>query len=1103
MKKSKLKIPMIILIAAILIGTGGYIAYSYMASNKFTPDISDVREAKANKIDFTDQTENVGNSSKNDEGTDNVTDGNGENSLSDNKSSNRGIYIDSRSSRILISQNGAASGAVGINGIINGITRIPSNDSSNSANQGNGSTGGVSADGDDNVIFPALNPLTEPKKSTPKDAYDSLGIPIPEYKANDPDNNSRIMTLDVSLAYNDMFDNSEISIYDGEILTQENLLCRVYAYASDGTTAYRIKELSNNFYIKDYPKKAYNNFSATFCFRTTSLSPWQEVTLTIPTVPRKLLLITYQNGIYANATQRYSDLYPDYNEKINLYKYYYILGDNGTKIDRLFRGWSETENGTPIGETYTAQKSGLIYLYPTGFTPLPKGITAQIKERMLSYELEFLQTIVDCDSKITALDVPKYISFIQFSKLNTFDEINLSETVKYFDFENTSGERTVEVKKRYSVNKNNPYFTSVDGMLLSKDKSVIYDIPSSVKSADIPKTVTEINLSAFNTNLKEIILHGENVPSVNLSAINNAVIYVPKEAYLDYLSAYGSSLGTNELLPDGNSVPEYIYIGGAILSDYGKTLYSIDENALGTVIVPSSVENVASGATDSNKNIDTIIFDKNLKHLEENAINTDCISRVFILSENAIDVENGAFYSASGENEALSDGISVCVQKSAYDNTLSIWSEFYDDIVIKAVLRPDSLSLENENDFELLSTNRGSIILDAPKDLDEFNSSTLTKSIYEISSRAFKGSDKLRYVDLGESVKIIGAEAFAECKNLEGVYSTSTDEINVKNKALYNDKKLKYGVFNALYGNFADDFQNINIQVFFAPYNTYGYGADKVIDYFSYFVDYNSDGYKIESINENERIIYAWCDYVSSTGAGYVLCAATTGVSGKITLPESTRMIQDYAFANCKNEFELENYEDLELISSYSFVGSGLSGDYDFTNLHFVLEGGFASCRYLKNIKFPVLQMGTNIMLADCTSLETVEFGSTLESIWSGSLSGCDKLQKIVFSSKEPISLEGVFGYDFTFAGEASPDEVSFKIILSGEANAEEYIKEWRCTLLGWPLEYIDMISDEELARGEENARKYLGVYKKRTKSIPTAVPDEKSQGKTEEEQWL
>ena len=99
--------------------------------------------------------------------------------------------------------------------------------------------------------------------------------------------------------------------------------------------------------------------------------------------------------------------------------------------------------------------------------------------------------------------------------------------------------------------------------------------------------------------------------------------------------------------------------------------------------------------------------------------------------------------------------------------------------------------------------------------------------------------------------------------------------------------------------------------------------------------------------------------------------------------------------------------------------------------------------------------------------------------------------------------MEGVFGYDFTFAGEASPDEVSFKIILSGEANAEEYIKEWRCTLLGWPLEYIDMISDEELARGEENARKYLGVYKKRTKSIPTAVPDEKSQGKTEEEQWL
>ena len=186
MKKSKLKIPMIILIAAVLIGMGGYITYSYMTSNKFTPDISDVKEAKTNEIDFIDQAESVGNGDKNDENTDNVTDDKGIDSLSDSKNNNRGIYIDSRSGRILISQNGAASGAVGINGIINGITRVPSNDSSNGANQGNGSTGGVSADGDDNVIFPALNPLTEPKKSTPKDAYDSLSIPIPEYKANDP-----------------------------------------------------------------------------------------------------------------------------------------------------------------------------------------------------------------------------------------------------------------------------------------------------------------------------------------------------------------------------------------------------------------------------------------------------------------------------------------------------------------------------------------------------------------------------------------------------------------------------------------------------------------------------------------------------------------------------------------------------------------------------------------------------------------------------------------------------------------------------------------------------------------------------------------------------
>lgn len=1105
MTKKRLKILCAALIATVLFASSAYVAYSYFISDKFNPDVSDVAEIKTNEIDFSDKTENVNESSPdNTESANNLTDDKTDYDLGENESG-RGIYIDSRSDRFLVSRGGTASSVRGINGIINGIVQIPSNNTNQNTNNSGGSgsasgSGGISADGDSNVIFPALGSLREPAKSNPADAYDSLGIPIPDYRANDPDNNARLMTLEVSLAYEDMFDNKEISIYEGELLTQQNILCRVYAYAIENGNYYRIRELSNNFYIKDFPERAYNNFKATFCFRTTSLSEWQEITLTIPTVPRKLLLVTYQDGLYANATDKYSDLYPEFNECLNLYKYYYILGENGTEINRLFRGWSESKNGAPIGEEYTVTKDGLIYLYPTGFTSVPSGMKAQIQARMFGKNLEYLQTLTACDSKISRLDVPKYISFIQFSEPSSFDEIHLSSTVKYIGFCNTNNQRTLRVKNSYTADESNPYFTVVGKMLLSKDESIVYDIPSSVKSATIPNTVKQINLSEYNSELKELRLSSREVPSINLSCVNDVTIYVPREYYFDYLNALGSSLGTNRLLPNDNSLPEYIFANGAILSDYGKTLYSIDKNAIGTIIVPSSVENVASGATDNNPNIDTIIFDKNLKHLESNAINTDCIKRVFMLGDNAVDIESGAFSCTSG-GESDFDGLSVFVQQSAYDGSLKNLSSNLGEETAKAILCSDSLSFESENGFSLLNTQSGSIILNAPKDLKNFDSNDLSKPVVEIGSCAFKGSDRLRYVNLSSSVKTVSVQAFAECKKLEGIYSGSRDSITVKSKALYNDTGLKYGVFNALYGNFDDDFQNINVQLFFAPYNTYGYGSDSMVDYFAYFVDYDSSGYNIVDMGSDEHIVYAWCDFISSTGPGYVVCAATTGISGKITLPDDTRLIQDYAFANCSNKFELENYDDIELVSSYSFANSGLSGDYDFTNLHFILEGGFSGCKYLKSVKLPVIKMASNIVMAGCSSLEEVEFGDEFEALCYGSFSGCDKLKTITFSSKEPIELEGSFGADFKFADEESPDTASFKIKLVGQANAEEYIKQWRCTLLGWPLEFIDIISDEELDRGEIIARKYLGIYD--ASDDEAQAYDTTPQSKTKEKQWL
>lgn len=475
----------------------------------------------------------------------------------------------------------------------NRLTDGTSGNSSGSGNKGNGGNSGNNGNEDDDapatVIKPTIDHVKEPTKDTAKDAWDDMGWSLPSYDKDNADNATKTLNLHIEVATDDIM-NAQVRFYKGEVLTKENILKQVNAYAlpidDDGSynywSGYKLREFNDNFYVKDYPEKAYNNFTATFCFRATSISPWQEETVSFPIVDRKLVVLTYQDGVFANFNDTVKKLFPEENEKIDLLNYYGSFFKEGEELSMLFRGFSDTLDGEPLSNIFVCEKEGITFLYPAGYVELD---TSKYKARMetridnIMAGIEYLQTLYDYTGTSSTLKVPQYIYQLKFDNLRSFDRVVIPDTLKVFSLVNADGKKTLDVKNEYIVNKNNPYYSTLNGMLTSKEQDKIYAIPSNMTKLTFDESIKSITISQ-NSHIKEIRL-SSSIPEMDIENLNGAKIYVPANAYFDYLNAWGGRLGNNELLNEDESKSPYVYSNGAVYSQDMKTLYSITSDASG------------------------------------------------------------------------------------------------------------------------------------------------------------------------------------------------------------------------------------------------------------------------------------------------------------------------------------------------------------------------------------------------------------------------------------------------------------------------------------------------------------------------------------------
>ncbi|MBQ7333552.1 MAG: leucine-rich repeat domain-containing protein, partial [Clostridia bacterium] len=197
-----------------------------------------------------------------------------------------------------------------------------------------------------------------------------------------------------------------------------------------------------------------------------------------------------------------------------------------------------------------------------------------------------------------------------------------------------------------------------------------------------------------------------------------------------------------------------------------------------------------------------------------------------------------------------------------------------------------------------------------------------------------------------------------------------------------------------------------------------------------------------------------------------------------VKIPAFTKLIKDYAFAECQNLTDVEIEGNLESIGNSAFFGTAIREIALPDSLNSIGESAFAYCGLLKEIAIPesvtvisgslfekcvsltrvsfsdgVTSIGEEAF-SECSSLEDVNLGENLVKIGKRAFYNCSRVKELSISrSVAEIGAEALYGCEalekitvtsqnarYTSEGGALADRVSKEVILMpSKSDVTEY----------------------------------------------------------------
>ena len=756
-----------------------------------------------------------------------------------------------------------------------------------------------------------------------------------------------------------------------------------------------------------------------------------------------------------------SDKFPSVGSRINLFYYQKALLEKSMettdKLEKLFPGWLENDQIVPFSYPVSSgrhvlEPASLVdydsSLYDVRLASYYVDANYQVQDSAFDDSMQCsLQTLMDYgdtleSQSVDRLVVPQYVQAVELVRL--FGKIEVKELVlpSSVIYVNTKDPDTLAVRENYVVDSANPKYTSQDGILFSKDMTQLLAVPTERETLEIPASVKSVTLPGSNC-LTKLVFQGTDpnvLPEVNFEDLAKESKLVVKPEILDrFLQKNRTVIENRGFQVSDTEQPDVIYTvkNGMVLrndSSLSGLMPSEDE----VLYLPNGIEKIDSDALQGQNHLNTIVMP----------------------ADGTVVQSDGALF------EKYTIKNVICYNQDQVN-------------AIRAVA-PEGITIQTcskKNGYTYFVTEENTaVLLSAPETITEFTGTELGEgiSICEIGNYAFTHCKSLRYVTLPESVKHIGTQAFYGCDALEGLLIDSRDSIVIGDKAWDNCPALRFVASNAAKAVRQNNYDpTLNV--------TYT-GADRdslLVQYLFCLPD--KPGYSEHWMSFEDPITHfmmvdvgggskALCGANKQEGAWFVARMGKT-MPKQVELPPSIRWFYCGSFSGTVSSDEAGytiNWEALTAnapnhanlgMNAYAFAHSDLAGTITLPGNVDFDDYAFAYCDKLTSVDFSgtISRLGENLFMED-KALSEVRFGTFASPPEHGrnelsnrQFSGCDKLQRIEFTSVTPPTL-GFLGVGDAYAFTSTPeqDEKNKLTLTVPEGSKQAYLDAWRYAFAGY-----------------------------------------------------
>lgn len=618
-----------------------------------------------------------------------------------------------------------------------------------------------------------------------------------------------------------------------------------------------------------------------------------------------------------------------------------------------------------------------------------------------------LNKIVDLDTLI----IPEQISYQSkvytvtgikhycFSMSRLLKTLVLPSTINHLD------NRILSFSKIecFLVDSKNPHFVGIDGVLFSKDTSIIYAYPVGRKDAiyALPSSVKTIKAYAFSKNkyLKQI----KNVQLADS---------IEKEAF-----SYCEFLKTIQLSPALKMIPASLFEGCRQLTtiQIPNSVHVIGQNAFNSCIkltniyIPKNVTSIVVGAFDGVRlkafdvdpenakycSLDGVLFNKKMTILiAYPSLKEDTYYGV---PKSVVQINDRAFSEAIFLQEIR---MSNRVERIGSDCFL------FCESLIKIKLS-SKLKYINRSTFEYCGKIRS---IDIPK------------GVHTIYRDAFSDCDDLTRLTLPKGLDTIMENAFSDCKSLKQI---EVKQGNKKYKSLdgvlYNSQMTELIMYppmkdgttfrvpesvNVIHRDCFDGTNNLQYLYISKNVTDIRYGA--MISLISLR--------KVEFeglINKLPENFLSGCSYLTQVVLPMNLLeipeSAFSGCASlsTIVLPENLKVIDQNAFKGCTSLSNIQLPTSLLEIGRAAFENcNGLKAVVLPKGIQLVAPSTFKNCIGLKQVQLPEsLRSIQEYAFQNCQSLSQLTIPSSVSFVGVSAFSGCKNLSKLVLQNPKPFVL--------------------------------------------------------------------------------------------------